>query len=269
MANPLRKMEIELENLFEKTTGVFSAHTVHAGKLLARLIEALEEHAQQGPGGRWIAPNRFQVSLGRRLMTTLAAVPDLTAVLAAKLEEHIRQSEMVLLSPITIEWTEDATLRAESVLVRAELDRSGVESTDGFLPVDAGAVILPPGAFLIINGRRHFPLNRPVVNIGRQLDNHLVLDDPLVSRRHAQLRVREGQYLLTDLESKHGIRLNNAPVREAVLQPGDVVRLGNIELIYGDEREESITQPIVVEQQPAQPAGDSSAKTAPRDGAGG
>ncbi len=84
-----------------------------------------------------------------------------------------------------------------------------------------------------------------MINIGRQLDNQLVLDDALVSRRHAQLRAREGQYLLTDLGSKHGLRVNNLVVREWVLQPGDVFRLGNTELIYGDEREESITQPIL------------------------
>jgi hypothetical protein len=269
MTNPLRKIEIELENLFEKTTGVFSTHTVHAGKMLARMIEALEESAQAGPGGRWIAPNCFHLSLGKRLMQTASVVPDLKAVLIAKLEEHIRQSEMVLLSPIEIDLTEDPALRAESVHVRAEIDRPGEDATDGFAPVDAGAVELPPGAFLIINGQRHFPLNRPVVNIGRQLDNHLVLDDPLVSRRHAQLRARDGQYLLTDLGSKHGLRLNNDPVREAVLQPGDVVRLGNIELIYGDEREESITQPIITENPTVQRGGDYSAETVERDGAAG
>jgi hypothetical protein len=267
MANPLRKIEIELENLFEKTTGVLSTHTVHAGKMLARMIEALEERAQAGPGGRWIAPNRFHLTLGRRLMQTASIVPDLRTLLAAKLEEHIRQSEMVLLSPIRIEIAEDPALRPEGVRVRAEFDRPAEEATDGFRPIDPGAVALPPGAFLIINGRRHFPLNRPVVNIGRQLDNHLVLDDPLVSRRHAQLRARDGQYLLTDLGSKHGLRLNNAAVREAVLQPGDVVRLGNVELIYGDDREESITPPIPAENPPDRPGGSPAADTLARDGA--
>ena len=43
MTDPLRKIEIQLENLFEKKTGVLSAQLVHAGKILARLIEALED----------------------------------------------------------------------------------------------------------------------------------------------------------------------------------------------------------------------------------
>jgi hypothetical protein len=256
MTDPLRKIEIQLENLFEKKTGVLSAQIVHAGKILARLIEALEERAEQGPGGRWIAPNLFRLKLGKRIGQTVAAVPDLTALLADKLEEHIRQSEMLLLNPIRIESETDPALRDESIRVRAEIVRRGEEGTDDFPAATAEPITIPRGAFLIINGRRHYSLNRPVVNIGRQLDNHLVLDDALVSRRHAQLRARDGQFLLTDLESKHGVRVNNTGVREWVLQPGDVFRLGNTELIYGDDREESITQPFA----PPRPAPDSPPK---------
>jgi hypothetical protein len=243
MANPLRKIEIELENLFEKSTGVLSTHTVQAGKMLARLIEAIEENSQAGPGGRWIAPNRYLMKLGKRVAQTARALPDLQAVFSKRMEQHIRENEMLLLNPMEITWEEDGALRPDAVRVSAKIDQQAEAATDGFSP-ESEPIVLPPQAFLIINGRRHYPLNRPVVNIGRQLDNHLVLDDPLVSRRHVQLRARDGQFLLTDLGSKHGIQLNNAVVREAVLQPGDVVRLGNTELIYSDNREESITQPI-------------------------
>ncbi len=253
MADPLRKIEIQLENLFEKRTGVLSAHILHAGKILARLIEALEERAEQGPGGRWIAPNDYRLSLGKNIWQTASAIPDLKILLAGKLEEHVAQSEMILLNPIQIEFLLDESLREEGLRVAAEINRAGEDRTDA-IPAAAGApIVLPRGAFLIITGRRHYALNRPVVNIGRQLDNHLVLDDAMVSRRHAQLRARDGQFLLTDLGSKHGLRVNNTVVREWTLQPGDVFRLGNTELIYGDDREESITQPIP----PVRPAPDS------------
>lgn len=266
MANPLRKIEVELENLFEKSTSVFSTHTVHAGKMLARMIEALEENAQTGPGGRWIAPNQFHLALGRRLYQTTQSVQDLRTLLTAKLEDHIRQSEMILLGPLEITFAEDSSLRPENVRVSAEIDRASAEATGGFEPVAIEPVALPPGAFLIINGQRHFPLNHPVINIGRHLENHLVLDDPLVSRRHAQLRARDGQYLLTDLGSKHGIRLNKQPAREGFLQPGDILQIGETELIYGDEREESITQPITPQKPDSPPAGET---TSGQSGAGG
>jgi pSer/pThr/pTyr-binding forkhead associated (FHA) protein len=254
MADPLRKIEIQLENLFEKRTGALSSRTLNAGKILARLIETLEETAHPGPDGRWIAPNAFHLSLGKRIWETASSLPDLKELLTIKVEEHVKQSEMILLHPIRIEWGPDSTLREESIRAKAEVFPSGEDRTDAFPPDPHPVIALPRGAFLIVNGRRHVALNRPVINIGRQLDNHLVLDDALVSRRHAQLRARDGQYLLTDLESKHGIRVNNIAVHEWVLQPGDVFRMGNTELIYGDDREESITQPIRADSASAAPS---------------
>src|SRR4030042_4869467 len=110
MADPLRKIKIQLENLFEKRTGVLSAHTVHAGKILGRVIETLEESAQPGPGGRWIAPNVFHLSLGKRIWQTASSLPDLKGLLAGKLEERVKESEMILLHPIRIEWESDSSL---------------------------------------------------------------------------------------------------------------------------------------------------------------
>jgi hypothetical protein len=264
MSDPLRKLEIQLENLFEKRTGMLSAQSLHAGKILARLIETLEENANPGPDGRWIAPNGFHLLFGKRIAQSAAAIPDLAVLLTTKLEEHIKQNEMILLHPIRIDWETDLSLREESIRVKTEILPAGEENTDAFPPEPRPVITLPCGAFLIVNGRRHIALNRPVINIGRQLDNQLVLDDGLVSRRHAQLRARDGQYLLTDLGSKHGIRVNNLAVREWILQPGDVFRLGNTELIYGDDREESITQPIRPQNAPVAPP-DSPAPAAPRE----
>jgi pSer/pThr/pTyr-binding forkhead associated (FHA) protein len=243
MADSQRKVENQLAQLFDKRTGIFSTQMIVAAKILTRLIESLEEHSQPGVGGRWIAPNRFRVTVGQRIGQTVSSTPQLKTVLTAKIEDHIRNSELILFPPIELEIETDSALREDAI--RVEASTVAPEGENGRIPEGSvESIAIPPGAFLIINGRRHFPLNRPVVNIGRQLDNHLVLDDVLVSRRHAQLRVRDGQFTLLDLESKHGLRVNNALVHEWVLQPGDVLRLGNTELIYGDDREESITQPI-------------------------
>src|SRR5690606_9689720 len=59
----------------------------------------------------------------------------------------------------------------------------------------------PAGAFLIVGGVEIFPLTSPIVNIGRKKDNHLVIDNPAVSRRHAQLRAISGEYHFFDLGS--------------------------------------------------------------------
>jgi pSer/pThr/pTyr-binding forkhead associated (FHA) protein len=93
----------------------------------------------------------------------------------------------------------------------------------------------PKGAFFMVEGSRHFPLDRPLINIGRRLDNQLVLEDPHISRRHAQLRARGYRYVLYDLNSTAGTRVNGKQVQDWVLRPGDVVTLGTVQLIYGED----------------------------------
>lgn len=75
-------------------------------------------------------------------------------------------------------------------------------------------------------------------SIGRDASCDLAIPDMTVSRRHAQLeRTREG-WLITDLESTNGTRVNGWRVRGKVpVQAGDVVSFGNLETIFwrGDD----------------------------------
>ncbi|NKQ36199.1 MAG: DUF3662 domain-containing protein [Chloroflexi bacterium] len=97
------------------------------------------------------------------------------------------------------------------------------------------AAITAVDAYLIIEGRRHVPLNRPLINIGRRTDNDIVLDAAVISRYHAQIRWRYGRFVLYDLSNRDGRTLvNGQPVKESVLQSGDVITLSNIPLIYGE-----------------------------------
>jgi pSer/pThr/pTyr-binding forkhead associated (FHA) protein len=92
-----------------------------------------------------------------------------------------------------------------------------------------------PQAVLVLTGDRNIPLSQPVVNIGRRRDNDVILDHPGVSRHHAQLRLRFGRYMLFDLGSTRGTMVNGQPIREAVLQSGDVIRMADVTLIYVEE----------------------------------
>lgn len=72
------------------------------------------------------------------------------------------------------------------------------------------------------------PLPARVVTIGRAADNDVVLDDLVVSRRHAELRaLPDGTWEIADLGSHNGTFLNGAPVTRAPLGPGDVLGIGH------------------------------------------
>ena len=62
--------------------------------------------------------------------------------------------------------------------------------------------------------------------IGRSSACQLVLADDTVSRRHAELRIESGCWLLRDLGSSNGTWVNGRRVVEAEVRPGDLIHLG-------------------------------------------
>jgi hypothetical protein len=74
---------------------------------------------------------------------------------------------------------------------------------------------------------------RAETKIGRERDNHVVLSDPRVSRRHATVTYEAGNWTLTDLDSANGTLLNGVPIMAPqVLQEGDTISLGDTELVF-------------------------------------
>jgi hypothetical protein len=244
MKNPLHRMEIFLEGILEWSPGVFSRETRFASRFLAELFQSVDEHALPGPDGRWIAPNIYRVTLRHREWDTLHSVPAWHCQMESKLEEYIIRRGMRLRGPVTLAVERNDQTGAPPIRILAELSADDLETTHSYQQESAGSVSLPSNAFFILGGNRHIPLDQPVVSIGRHLDNRLVLEDAMVSRHHALLRAREGRYLLTDLGSKHGTRVNETPVSECFLCAGDVLRLGRTALIYGDESPADRTQPL-------------------------
>ncbi|MEU1516337.1 FHA domain-containing protein [Streptomyces sp. NPDC005811] len=86
------------------------------------------------------------------------------------------------------------------------------------------------------------PLPTRTVRIGRAADNDLVIDDLVVSRRHAELRaLPEGGYEIADLDSHNGTYLNGFPVTRAPIGPGDIVGIGHSAFcLVGDELQEYV-----------------------------
>ena len=101
------------------------------------------------------------------------------------------------------------------------------------VPIDPEINVPPPSAYVVINGAQVFALERPIIHIGRRQDNDLLLDDPRISRLHAQLRATRGRYMLFDLNSTGGTFVNNQRIRATMLYPGDTIVLAGITLVYG------------------------------------
>jgi uncharacterized RDD family membrane protein YckC len=76
------------------------------------------------------------------------------------------------------------------------------------------------------------PVDRPLLSLGRQLANDVVLPDERVSRQHARLdQTADGLYI-TDVGSSNGTFVNNTPIQGPTrLHPGDVVEVGGSRLV--------------------------------------
>lgn len=83
-------------------------------------------------------------------------------------------------------------------------------------------------ATLKIDGEKDFIIEDEIVSIGRASDNKIPLaDDSNVSRYHAEIENRDGEFRLIELGSSNGTSVNGTPLEtEILLRDGDVILLG-------------------------------------------
>lgn len=77
-----------------------------------------------------------------------------------------------------------------------------------------------------------FPLDSNGATLGRAPDNGIVIEGVLVSRYHAQVVKRDGQYFLVDRNSTNGTRVNGHRIVDQALQRGDRIEIGNAVFVF-------------------------------------
>lgn len=98
---------------------------------------------------------------------------------------------------------------------------------------------------LLEHGEVNHELTVERISVGRHPDNLIQIDDASISTHHAELkRVGEG-YVLKDLNSTNGTRVNDAEVQdEQTLALGDRIRFGKVEALYVSDSESAAMPPM-------------------------
>ncbi len=236
----LRDLEARLQALIE--VRLISALPGQRAEdlLVHRLTGAMTASAVPDAQGRLLAPNVYTL-LAHPDSITYWKNPELLDTLVDILETAAQQSDMRLDISPSITIAEDVSVVPGEFNIIASFRAESLAETKDMKSDEAGEAsepegeIIPENAFLIVEGVKVFQLTEPVVNIGRRLDNTLVVDDPRVSRNHAQLRAIKGRYVLFDLNSTGGTFINGQRANQTVLYPGDVISLAGVSLIFGQD----------------------------------
>jgi pSer/pThr/pTyr-binding forkhead associated (FHA) protein len=72
-----------------------------------------------------------------------------------------------------------------------------------------------------------YPLTKEEYLIGRDPSSDIVVDEKVVSRRHARIVKKLNEYMISDLDSVNGIYINNLKLDKTVLQHGDMIQIGS------------------------------------------
>lgn len=235
MDQQLKQLEEQLDGFVDELMASLPRGKFEREAIAAMWAREIRAGARQMEDGRSFAPDQFTLSMHPKDYDALTK-SDTTP--QTRLTDALRDS--LLAADFRLTREPHITLATDPTLNRAQIRviawRSSDPVKESAEPAEKEATETPPpGAFFMIEGSQHFPLTRTLINIGRRLDNQLVLEDPHISRRHAQLRVRGGRYVLYDLNSTSGTRVNGKQIQECVLQPGDVVTMATVQLIYNED----------------------------------
>ena len=242
----LRNLEARLEGLVE---GVFSrafSSGVQPVEIARKLAKEMDAH-KTASVARVYVPNEYTVWLAPDDYERFTGYEtSLEQELSGHLLEHARRHEYDLLTRPVVDLDQDERLRLGEFGIQTRLvrppQRQGAEPTQGehghtmvYSATQAQkakskrntrAQMVDTRAIVALDDRRYV-LDGPTATLGRSKECECVLNDPNVSRRHAELRrSSNGDWQIVDLGSTNGVKVNGRRVSSARLSPGDEVILG-------------------------------------------
>lgn len=210
--------ERRLENLVEGVFARVFRSGVRPVELGRRIAREMDIGRSVDVRGRTVVPNEFAVVVSGPDAEHLEGIRDqLESELADAAREHARDEGMVFCGPVNVALWRDDALREGEFRIEARLEQ-------GPGGVGAGSFVLPDG--------QRFVLDDEPVRIGRHPESEIVLADPKASRHHAEVRAHGDGFVLRDLGSTNGTKVNGLPVGEHALVDGDDIAFGATHLRF-------------------------------------
>ena len=263
-----RKAEKKLEGFVEGGFGRAFKSSVQPVELAHKLAKEMGDHKTVGVSNVYV-PNEFDIYLGSADYEQLSAMSDaLKAELSNYVTAFARREGWTQVAPPRIDLHKDDDLRVGEFGIATRTVNAPVEAPGAAYvpPAPAGP---PPGAQApgpmldqtvlyqeavpaaavaaaaaapvprarvprasLRGPQGEWELREAVTVLGRSRRCDIVLTDPNVSRQHAEVRRQDDGFMVLDLGSTNGVRVNRHDVKQAVLQHGDRIELGTTELVF-------------------------------------
>jgi hypothetical protein len=255
----LRAIEQKIESLFEGIFGRAFRTNVQPVELARKLAKEMDDHKSVSVS-RVYVPNEYTVYLS---VSDHEQFEGYETSLLAELEEYLaehakRESYALLTLPkVLLETDDDLAVGEFGIATRM------VQPKRGEKPEGTPEEEVESGATMIYKPRVQQPtqaasaeelgLDREVavlswdgqvkrvekrrIVLGRSRECDIQVEDPNVSRRHAELRQEGAAFWIVDLDSTNGIEVNGRRVKRAKLEPGDMFTVGSTEVTFSTERE--------------------------------
>lgn len=248
----LRNIEQKLEGLFEGTFRSAFKSEVQPIEIARKLAKEMDDNKTVSISRTYV-PNQYTVYLSPQDRQQFEGWEDAARKeLSDYLLQYARDGGLTLTTRPTVDFATDDRLGVgefgiQAMLIKAENEDEEPQQADFghtmvYSPSKDARRLEPQGApagvqtrAMLVGAGKRTVLSGPRILIGRSRDCDIQLDDPNTSRRHAEVRREGDAWVVADLGSTNGIKVNGARVAEAELHPGDEVTLGLVRLRF--ERE--------------------------------
>jgi len=208
----IRKFERRVESLVEGTFARLFRTGVRPVEVARRLTRDMEQGRTVGVSGATMAPNDFEVVLSS---DDYAEFAEVRAALARELLllviEKSQDEGYEFLGPVDVRFARDPDRAKGTFEIEARL-------REGQARGGAGVLTLPSGEMRTLGAM--------VVTVGRTDDCEVVIADPNISRRHAEIQPDNDGWVVVDLGSTNGTKVNGRRSQRHRLRHGDVLGFG-------------------------------------------
>ncbi|NNN19110.1 MAG: DUF3662 domain-containing protein [Acidimicrobiaceae bacterium] len=213
----LSSFESRIERLVEGAFARTSKRGLQPAEIGRRLIREIEIERRFGIRGV-VAPNVFTVILSSRDYEDFEGISSTVCSELEKLAtDHCLQSHYRLPGQVVVNLVEESSYRPSTFSIATEFNEE-----ENFMV--GGSLILP-------NGQK-VSVDKQAVTIGRMPGSSVVIDDPKVSRQHAQVYTDQDLVILTDLGSTNGTYVNGVRVSRTELKNQDEIVIGAAHIVF-------------------------------------